>query len=557
VVALFAGAITCYVALPPLPRSLTVASALPVPVRGALHVHTRRSDGTGSVDDVAAAAARAGLDFVIVTDHGDASREPEAPAYRRGVLCIDAVEISTEAGHLVALGLPRSPYPLGGEARDVVEDVLRLGGMAIAAHPSSAKEELRWTDWNVPLDGLEWLNGDSEWRDEPPRTLARALLTYPFRRAATLATLLDRPEQALQRWDALSARRPIVALAASDAHARIGLSRSRDPYEGRISLHVPSYEQVFRTFSISLPQVTLSANASADERVVLDAIRHGRVFSSIDALAGPAAMSFSASSGSARGEMGEVLPMSAPITLQAETNAPQDATVVLIRDGRVVTAVAGPTLDHTTTEGGVYRAEIHLPGAPGQPPVPWVVSNPVYVGTPVTAGEETAPIPAPKAVDSRYDNGPAADWRVEQSPRSQGALDVVPAVGGTQLSLRYAIGGTQSENPYVAAVLPVKGGLSAYDRLMFTARASRPMRISVQLRVPDGPQGQRWHRSVYLDETDRPIMVMLDSMVPRGATRSERPALAAVRDVLFVIDAVNTRPGTSGQLWLDEVNYGR
>jgi len=92
---------------------------------------------------------------------------------------------------------------------------------------------------------------------------------------------------------------------------------------------------------------------------------------------------------------------------------------------------------------------------------------------------------------------------------------------------------------------------------MFTARASRPMRISVQLRVPDGPEGQRWQRSVHLDETARPITVMFDDMMPRGATTSARPALSVVRDVLFVIDTVNTRPGGSGQLWLDEVKYGR
>ena len=29
--------------------------------------------------------------------------------------------------------------------------------------------------------------------------------------------------------------------------------------------------------------------------------------------------------------------------------------------------------------------------------------------------------------------------------------------------------------------------------------------------------------------------------------------LADVRDVLFVVDTINTRPGVSGQLWLDEV----
>ena len=36
---------------------------------GVIHVHTRYSDGAGSVRAVARAAVRAGVDFVVVTDH--------------------------------------------------------------------------------------------------------------------------------------------------------------------------------------------------------------------------------------------------------------------------------------------------------------------------------------------------------------------------------------------------------------------------------------------------------------------------------------------------------
>ena len=43
--------------------------------------------------------------------------------------------------------MPAAPYPLGGEPRDVVDDVRRLGGFGIVAHPDSPKPELRWRDW--------------------------------------------------------------------------------------------------------------------------------------------------------------------------------------------------------------------------------------------------------------------------------------------------------------------------------------------------------------------------------------------------------------------------
>jgi hypothetical protein len=141
-------------ALPSAPRGLPPPpESLKTPIRGAIHVHTNRSDGTASVNDVLRSAANAGLQFVIVTDHGDATRAPDLPDYRNGVLYIDAVEISTSNGHLIALGLPKAPYPLAGEGRDVVEDIHRLGGIAIAAHPGSPKPELRWTDWDAPVDG--------------------------------------------------------------------------------------------------------------------------------------------------------------------------------------------------------------------------------------------------------------------------------------------------------------------------------------------------------------------------------------------------------------------
>ena len=260
VLALAVVAAGWYGILPPPPVALAPVPPDVVPaMRGAIHVHTSRSDGTGTVEAVAAAAASAGLRFVVLTDHGNGTRESDLPAYHSGVLVLDGVEINTREGHLVALGLPTAPYPLAGSARDVLEDVHRLGGFAIAAHPASEREELRWSDWSIDIDGLEWLNGDSEWRNEPPWSLARVLLAYPFRGQDALVTLLDRPEEAIARWDELSARRRVVAVAAADAHARIGVRGLGEPYDSRTALEVPSYEAMFRTFSISVTGVTLVA----------------------------------------------------------------------------------------------------------------------------------------------------------------------------------------------------------------------------------------------------------------------------------------------------------
>ena len=191
--------------LPPKPASISLQGVDPDllrrTVRGAYHVHTTASDGSGDRATVAAAAARAGLQFVIFTDHGDGTSPAAAPEYIDGVLCLAGVEISTNGGHYVALGMPASPYPLGGDAAAVVEDVTRLGGFGIAAHPHHPRRELAWSDWSAPIQGIEWINLDSEWRDEGVLRLARVPFDYFVRPAAAIASLLDRPVETIARWD--------------------------------------------------------------------------------------------------------------------------------------------------------------------------------------------------------------------------------------------------------------------------------------------------------------------------------------------------------------------
>jgi hypothetical protein len=431
--------------------------------------------------------------------------------------------------------------------------------MSIAAHPGSAKTELRWLEWTAPFDGLEWLNGDSEWRDESMPTLMRTLFTYPFRGPEALASVLDRPQTVLARWDVLTGRRRVVALAAADAHARLGLRSAGEAFDGPASrLEIPSYEKTFRAFSIALPGAMLTGNARADAAAVLEAIRGGRVYSTIDALAAPGLFSFAATAGNDRAEMGDVLTAGRPVTFRVETNAPSDARITLLRDGNPVITADGASLQHGESgQPGVYRVEVHLPGAAGDPPVPWILSNPIYV-RPEDAGKR-ALLPRAPATEflERDPDAETSDWTIETSARSQGALDVVKAAAGTQLLFRFGLAGTRSDSPYAAAVMPAGPGLSGYDRVIFTARAAQPMRLSVQLRVPAGSRAERWHRSVYVDQMPREVVVFFDEMTPRGPTERRRPELSNVRDVLFVVDTVNTAPGTSGQIWIDDVKYGK
>lgn len=518
---------------------------------GAVHVHTVRSDGAGDRAAVAAAAARAGLAFVIVTDHGDGTRTPDPPAYLGGVLCLDAVEISTNAGHYIALGIGPSPYPLGGEARAVIEDVARLGGFGIAAHPDSARPELAWSDRDSPLGGLEWLNGDSEWRNETRARLARVLLDYPIRPAGALASMLDRPAATLARWDALAGQRPVVAVAGHDAHGGIGRSaeyrsagrRSNWPLPG-----VPSYEASFRTFStrVILPAPP-TGRADADAAALLASIRAGRVFTAVDAVAGPALIEFHAERGSERKAMGESS-SPGPVTFVAHLAAvPPGGRIVLLRNGVEVAAAEGDTLRVSVpAAAGAYRTEVRVPGAPGDPPVPWVLGNPIYF---LATGEPTAPRSSTTAGKAVVAGLPReVSWQVEKDRGS--TASVVPAA--SEVVFFYKLRGPGRGSQYAAAVADLEERGPSGDTIVFTASAVRPARMSVQLRYRRGG-GLRWGRSVYVDDSPREIRVPIADLLPMDHQGGPPPDVSRAMSLLFVADLTNASPGAANTVRLAKV----
>lgn len=526
-------------------------------VRGAYHVHSQRSDGSGTVDAIAAAAAGVGLDFVILTDHGDGTRPPDPPAYRSGVLCIDGVEISTSGGHYVALGLPTAPYPLGGSAGAVVEDVARLGGFGIAAHPDSAKPELRWSEWRTGFDGVEWLNADSEWRDESYAGLARLLLTYWFRPVETLAAALDRPAATIERWDALTARRRVPAVAGADAHARIGLANRTDPYQERAVARIPSYAVSFQTFQNHVVlDAPFTREAAADGARLLAAIREGHLFTTLDGAARSGGFELVGRSGEATAQEGEYLELRGSATIEARVAAPAGATMVLMRDGMPIHETTAPRLrvDIGGADVGAYRVEVRLAG---RPPVPWLLSNPIYAGLRERHQRLAAAAPAATATEA-HDVALGA-VQAESDPRST-STPTAPEPGDatSPMSWTFALADGVRAGQYAAARVPVSG-LTGADRIVLRVRAERPMRAWVQLRAPSSlpGDGERWGASFYADDTEREVTLAMEAFAPIGVTATRTPVLERVDSILFVADTINSQPGTGNTLRLSRVAVGR
>jgi hypothetical protein len=514
-------------------------------VAGGYHIHTTQSDGSGDRAAVAAAASRAGLRFVIITDHGDATRAPDRPAYIDGVLCIDGVEVSTNGGHYVALGLGAAPYPLGGEPAAVIEDVTRLGGFGFAAHPDSSRPELAWTEWSAPLDGVEWLNADTEWRNESRTRLARVLFDYFARPGPALASILDRPVSTLTRWDALASARRVTAIAGHDAHGGVGRGAEyRGTRQATWAPGIPSYEASFRSFSTRVVlNGPLTGAPDADAAAVLAAIRSGRMFTAVDALAGPAFLEFHATRGTTTASMGDVV-APGPASVDVAATAPAGARTVLLRNGEEVSAADGGALHmQTPAARGAYRVEVQLRGAPGSPPVPWLLSNPIYFLEPA------APPAAGKNPESVLLE-PSVSWHVEKDRGSTGS--VVASV--PEVAFYYRLRGPSRGSQFVAAVADLQGRAPAAGAITFTAQAVRPARVSVQLRYRGGG-GQRWGRSVYLDSTPRDVVVPVNELLPADRQTGPPPSATAATSLLFVVDLTNALPGSANTIRISRAGF--
>jgi hypothetical protein len=582
VAAVFVAAVAVLIAFSVQPRRLLLSPARDDgTVPGAFHVHTNRSDGLSGPDEIAAAAARAGLKFVIFTDHGDGTRRPDPPTYRSGVLCLDGIEISTNGGHYIALDMPPAPYPLAGEARDVVEDVRRIGGFGIAAHPDSGKQQLRWREWTAPFDGVEMVSLDTGWRlwveqargsagKWPARRhVAAALLDYPFRPAETIAGLIRSSEGLLYQWAAVAARRPVVAIGGVDAHARLDLRN--DPVDTRFALPLPGYESSFRVLSIRVrPERALTGDAAADGAALMRAIRAGHLYTAVDAVATPPFFEFTAASAQGTAREGDQLTAGSLVTLQVTSNAPPGFTTTVWNGTRIVGTEHREqqfTVPLPAGDPAQYWVEIRAPGRPrgawGRQTtvtsLPWIRSNAIYIRSAGPPGSLPAR-PAATVREAIFNGRTTNGWRAEHDPTSLAVVEPAPTVGGAELRLRYGLAGGASPGRVAALAYDTPRGIAGYDRLAVTLRAEHPMRISIQLRVGDAQgdaSGERWHRTIYVAPANEDRTVFVDDFMPLGNTHAFRAPLADIRSILFVIDATNTKPGDSGRLWIQRAELQR
>jgi predicted metal-dependent phosphoesterase TrpH len=137
------------------------------------HIHSTFSgDSSASVRDIVKYSQKIGLDAIAIADHntlkGSMNALKEFKNLKEFVI-IPSMEISTNKGHIVALGITEEIQSNMGPD-DTVEAIRELGGIAVAAHPF-----VRYRDGllsridDLDIDAMETLNsryifGYSNWK---------------------------------------------------------------------------------------------------------------------------------------------------------------------------------------------------------------------------------------------------------------------------------------------------------------------------------------------------------------------------------------------------------
>jgi hypothetical protein len=225
------------------------------------------------------------------------------------------------------------------------------------------------------------------------------------------------------------------------------------------------------------------------------------------------------------------------------------ARIELLVDGRSVAASHG-RLTHIARIPGAYRVEVTLPGTK----VPWLVSNAIRITLSGAVSPGPALAPARTSTSERWEvfEPAAQNWTVEKSETSTASLSDGTPPGTARL--RFALGPGAPSGQYAAIASPITADHSV-DRLTFVGQADRPRRISVQIRV--GSRLERWRHSAYVDETPRQISLRIQDFEPADrAVTSLRPNAVPLEALLFVIDTVNAKPGTVGEITVSDIRFG-
>ncbi|NLI70447.1 MAG: CehA/McbA family metallohydrolase [Firmicutes bacterium] len=342
---------------------------------GNVHIHSTYSDGTGTIEEIIGAANRAGLDFIIITDHRTRGGAAEEGKYGH-LMVIVGVELHEKANHLLAFGTRDPIDDYTDTPQKSIDAINRQGGLSFLAHPAETGSPLvtdgaafPWKDWSVKdYTGIELWNYCSQWK-AGALSVPKILFWYFFDRDGPIKK--GPPGELIERWDKLTRERKVVAIGGTDAHAinlRLGIFK----------VVIFPYFDLFRTINTYVMlEEKMSTNFERARDQIFDALREGRCYISMDRYGRSRLFYFGAFNPEKKAHMGSELEFREGTSLMIRAPG-RKPLIKIIKDGEQVGDRIGNNLIFKVLERGTYRVEVYHRPRWGKPR-PWIYSNPIYI----------------------------------------------------------------------------------------------------------------------------------------------------------------------------------
>lgn len=404
--------------------------------RAVLHAHAEDASHTGGTrPELLAAAKRAGVSVIMLTDHVRPERDFINDSWRGfhdGVLFIPGAEDQgflsfpmksikgiamksvkgIEMKSVKEIEIKSVKRTEAGKREQYIATVREGGGNIFLSH---VEERFDWpTD---QLDGLEIYNHHTDVKNEGAFNLwLQGTLTDPVRLPQLAAALNEYPEEVfgaqqdyladiLAKWDRDTQQHRLTGVAANDCHhnqvftvtaidentVEVGYITSKpvttritaDKVRGVAALvkgRKPGEliaKLDFDPYERSLRYVsTHILSHELSEAAVRDALKTGHAFVAHDWLCDSTGFAFVAMKGGKRAAvMGDEVKLGDALSLSAAT--PVKCTMKLMRNGEVIQTTNATRMDSDVKAPGVYRIEAWLELDGEQRP--WIYSNPIYV----------------------------------------------------------------------------------------------------------------------------------------------------------------------------------
>ncbi len=353
---------------------------------GSMHMHSKYSDGSGTVEEIVQAANEVDLDFIILTDHNTMKARDEGyEKWHNKTMLIVGYEVNDtkNRNHYVALGIDRAIGPferlpdgdMGSikSAADYVKEIKAAGGFGFIAHPFESRDHMPahppypWTDWECDeYDGIEIWNHMSEWTEGLTDDNKFQRFLHP------LKTIIAPEKNAVKLWDEKNKERKVVAIGSVDAHAFkqsvMGLEFEIFPYKilfKSVRMHVLTDEEI---------QKGDVSTFEKSKSMILKALKEGRSFIANYYHGDAKGFRFIAEYNGKIYNMGEEIQLTEPgKKVTFKTYVPQKARIKFIKDGKVMDELTDFNSIWDTDKEGSYRLEVWVDGKA------WIFSNHIKV----------------------------------------------------------------------------------------------------------------------------------------------------------------------------------